>query len=203
MEYGIWISKKGTVCTLKECRHHGLEVFRYSYPNWRCHECKKQERKVSTRKIPGCATYIGIEIAEKVLQKAFKFMEKANPLAAYDFVCGKGLKVDSKCATLSLSHGQNHSFRQWAFAIRKNKIPDVFCLIALDNTSEDMAKDPKPIHVWLIPGNAIIDGRALNDRMSLSVTPTTIARLNSWRRIDMEGKIIKCCTQIKGVVESG
>lgn len=199
MEYGIWLSKYGSrnnFHTLKECRHHGLQEFFFlsnkKRPDWRCLECHRQDYKgVRTSKISGCANTIGLIIAEAILRKAFKVMVKAHPMESYDFICGQGFKVDSKCSTLHICN--NKIGQRWLFNIGRNKVPNAFCLIALDNLPEVKPEDAKPVHVWLIPGDAVIDGRVLNDRVCLAVTPRTIARLEPWRRTDMEGRIIKCC----------
>jgi hypothetical protein len=200
MEYGIWISKRGNFNTLKECRHHGLQEFGFyinkTRVNWQCLKCQRQQKKgIYTSKIAGCSNTVGLIIAENVLSKAFKIIIKAHPMEPYDFICGNNLKVDSKCATLSIHHRKQRSY--WQFNINKNKVTDVFCLIALDNLPNVRPEDAKPIHVWVISGNAIIDGRPLNDRMGLSVSPKTLARLEPWRRMDMEGRITKCCDKLK------
>jgi hypothetical protein len=201
MEYGFWLSEKENMHTLKECRHHGVQIF-YLYqsrtqPQWRCSICHSQRQKgILHGKEPGCSNYVGLHIAEKVLSKAFKVMQKAGSKEAFDFYCGHDLKIDSKCSTKCKNKSSTEGF--WFFHIRKNKVPKAFCLIALDNTPENVAEDPKPTHVWLIPGDAIINGKPLNERMSLTVSPRTIARLDSWRRTDMEGRIIKCCIKVKG-----
>lgn len=116
-----------------------------------------------------------------------------KPNDPYDFICGKGLKIDSKCSVLRSNHGNP----QWRFNIYKNKYPDMFCLIALDNTSEDIVVNPKPKYVWLLPGDTILDDRPINDRTVFSVSPTTISKLEQYRRTDMEGRIIKCCDKLK------
>lgn len=202
MKYGIWLSdnKNSTFHTLRECRNHGIEEFCFSTsrgrPIWTCLKCRRQQKKgIRTSKIPGSSNTIGLFIAEAVLNKAFKVMVKAYPKAPYDFVCGQGFKVDSKCATLAKNNGKVG--QQWSFHIRRNKVPDAFCLIALDNLPGVKPEDANPVHVWLIRGDAIIDGRLLNDRMSLGITPRTIARLEPYRRMDMEGRIIKCCSKLK------
>ena len=200
MDYGYWLSKRGNFHTLRECRHHGLQEFclssSHGRPIWNCLECKRQwYRGVRTGKIAGCSNVTGIAVAEMVLSKAFKVMKKAPYGAPFDFYCGKNLKIDSKCATLGKIHGKEG--QQWHFMIRKNKVPDAFCLIALDNLPGISPEDAKPIHVWLIRGDAIIDGRPLNERESLAVAPRTISRLEPWRRTDMEGRIIKCCNNVK------
>ena len=194
--YGIWLSPKGVFHTLKVCRHHGLAEAYLCSTSWNCLLCARQQMKgTKTGKIPGCSSFVGIEIAEKVLEKAFKVMRRAKPHESYDFYCGNNFKIDSKCSTSVSSNGKVN--QTWQFHIGKNKVPNDFCLIALDNTPENVAEDPRPIHVWLIPGNAIIDGRPLNDRITFSITPRNLKKVSAWRRTDMEGKVIKCCNKIK------
>lgn len=206
MEYGIWLynEKRNTYHTMGICRHHGLQEMRAStyirrYDNkqlfkTRCLKCAVLAvHGNTTSSIPGCATYTGIYIAEQLLSKAFNTMKKMKPNDPYDFICGKGLKIDSKCSVLRSNHGNP----QWRFNIYKNKYPDMFCLIALDNTSEDIVVNPKPKYVWLLPGDTILDDRPINDRTVFSVSPTTISKLEQYRRTDMEGRIIKCCDKLK------
>lgn len=193
---------------IRTCRHHGLTEFYFASDNrgkgqggaYKCLTCQREQNKryKEGKKIkpkPGCSIYIGIYIAEQVIQKAFDVVVKAHPMEHWDFVCGKGFTVDSKCSTFKLC-GKD-GYKRWEFYVRRNKYTEFFCCIALDNTPDDVAENPKPIYVWLIPGDAIIDGRPLNDRVSLTVGSNTIAKLESYRRTDMEGKIIKCCSHIK------
>ena len=204
MEYGIWLhsEKLNTYRTMGICRHHGLQEMRISNIinhkrielHKRCLVCERLQRYGNkTGNIPGCSNYTGIHIAENVLSKAFDVMERAHPHASYDFICGKELKIDSKCSILSKS-GKH---LQWGFHIRQNLIPDAFCLIVLDNTSKDVYIDPKVKYVWLIPSNAIINGKKLNNMWKLTILPNTINRIEKYRRTDMEGKIIKCCDKLK------
>lgn len=204
VNYGIWKTdnKSNSYHTMSICRHHGLQEFGISIGNRNGHNHITQHCLLCSRlsyvgrktgHIPGCANYTGIYIAEKVLSKAFDVMEKTHPHASYDFICGKGLKIDSKCAVLSKSGNKFY----WQFFINKNKIPDIFCLIALDNTSSDIFNDPTPKYVWLINGTDIINGQPLNEKMKLSITPNKINKFYIYRRTDMEGKIIKCCDKLK------
>jgi hypothetical protein len=197
--------RKALVST-RICRHHGETEFYWAKDNstskggWKCTICTRAatartKNKVKIKPLPGCSNYVGLYIAEQVLRKAFDVMIKAHPMEKWDFVCGQGFTVDSKCSTLRKTTGTQK--REWQFHIKKNKAPKFFCCIALDNTPENVADDPRPIHVWLIPGDAIIDGRPLNDRISLTVTPRTLERVAKYRRTDMEGKIIKCCNHLK------
>ena len=203
MEYGIWKIKnsKGmnVYRTIGICRHHGLQEMRISINTntnnskiqRHCLKCQIEYNKIGKKysNISGCPTFTGLYIAENILKKAFSIMIKAHYTDPYDFICGHGLKIDSKCSVLYNG--------RWQFNIKQNMIPDMFCLIALNNTSADVADNPSPKYVWLIPGNAIIDDIKLNNRKKLSIRPNTIQKLDKYRRTDMEGKIIKCCDKLK------
>lgn len=190
---------------MRVCRHHGLTEFycnSTNRENYKCLACKREEnrRRKEGRKpnpLPGCPNYLGIHIAEQILQKAFDKIERAHPMEHWDFICGKGFKVDCKSSTLKSSKAGCKSLG-WGFNIKRNKYPDYFCLMAFDNTPKDVAEDPEPVHIWLVPGNADIEGRPLNSRKIFWVTPGTIAKLEPYRRTNMEGKIIKCCNYLKG-----
>ena len=190
---------------MRNCRHHGLTEF-YWFSNKRgggygCLKCLKEYSKRYREglvglgphsKKPGCSQYTGLYIAETVLSKAFSVMEKAHPHAPYDFICGKGYKVDSKCSLLLPHNGKKAS--RWMFRVKRNKVPDAFCFIALQNTIDTITDSPQIAYVWLIPGDALIEGRPLNDRTAINVAPSTISKLEPFRRSDMEGKITTCCS---------
>lgn len=197
------------------CKHHGETEFYFATDNrnkgqggsYKCLQCQREKNKrhkagIKIKPDPSCSNFVGIYIAEQVLQKAFSVMKKALPMEHWDFVCGQGFTIDSKCSTLRLSGSRGHKSLGWQFHISKNKYPQYFCLIALDNTPEDVAKDPKPIYVWLVPGDALISGKLLNERVSLTISPKTINKLAAYRRTDMEGKIIKCCSKLKDLCVS-
>jgi hypothetical protein len=98
-----------------------------------------------------CSSYLGC-IAEAVLAKAFGAIERmpySNP--GYDFLCGKGFKVDAKSACLREGG--------WHFHIKQNKIADYFiCLGFLDRDSVE------PMRVWVIPGDVVRDKIGINMR---------------------------------------
>lgn len=206
-EYGIWQtdSKSGSYHTMGICRHHNLEEFRvwfreelsgnYSLQRQCLHCIRDKDNHIYHGNIPGCGNYTGIHIAEKMLSKVFSYMEKAPVGYPYDFICNKGLRVDSKCSLMKSN--LNRKSLYWSFCIRKNKKADVFCLIALDNISNNVAINPMVKYVWLVPGDALIGKRVLNDRTGLGVTVGNIEKLDKYRRVDMEGRIIKCCNSLK------
>ena len=125
--------------------------------------------------------YLGINCAEQVLSNVFKNVEKmlyGNP--GYDFICGRGYKVDSKACCRSKG-----KYNSWKFNIKKNKTADYFALLAFDNR-----EDTNPLHFWLIPGNIV------NDKTNISISESTISKWDEYKR-DVS-KIISCCNILKG-----
>jgi hypothetical protein len=131
-----------------------------------------------------CAAYLGIYIAERALSKFFDNiirMPMHNP--GYDFLCGKGFKIDCKSACISIREKHSDS---WKFMIRYNKTPDHFlCLAFQDRDSLE------PKHVWLIPGSKI------NSKNSIRITEGSFSEWTKYERpID---RVIKCCNLMKVV----
>ena len=132
------------------------------------------------RNNPDCASYLGITVAEQVLSKVFKNVERMvsnNP--GFDFICSNGYKIDVKSSTL-----HNHE-NTWAFTTNKNKIPDYFIFLAFDNR-----KDLNPKHVWLIPGNIV------NNLKTASVAKSKVQKWDEYK-IDKLDEIISCCNTLK------
>jgi hypothetical protein len=218
MEYGIWLSKarndgKQNFHTMRECRHHGLQDH-VMYPHcidsshvnpcnyWSCKVCQRSYRNgIRFSNVPGCSNYTGLYIAENVLSKAFSSMKKPDKREKYDFYCGNGFKIDSKCSVMHDAITKGIKYGQYfKFQISKNTVPDYFCLIGLDNTVDDILNGVNIKYVWLVPGTAMFSGVSLNSKISISVTVdnmNSMSRLELYRRTDMEGRIIKCCDSIK------
>jgi hypothetical protein len=92
--------------------------------------------------------YLGVYVAERALSKFFDNiirMPLTNP--GYDFLCGKGFKIDVKSACRDQ---RSKNSRIWNFQIKKNAVPDYFLCIAFDNR-----ESLTPEHVWLIPSKII------------------------------------------------
>jgi hypothetical protein len=130
-----------------------------------------------------CSDYLGVYIAERALSKFFdniKRMPVGNP--GYDFVCGKGFKIDVKSSCL---HHTSVSASNWGFDISRNTIADYFLCLAFDNR-----ESLNPMHVWLIPGNVI------NMKRQVRIANSDRG-LCSWleyeRPID---KVVACCSQM-------
>ena len=99
-----------------------------------------------------CTQYLGIHIAERLLSNVFiNVVRMPFHNHGYDFVCGKGFKVDVKSSCIG-----THYLKQpnWHFSISKNIIADYFALLALDNR-----QSLNPMHLWIVPGNVINNKR--------------------------------------------
>lgn len=125
-----------------------------------------------------CAAWLGIR-AEIILANLFKKVKKmtySNP--GFDFLCGKGYKIDVKCSCLTVK------YKAWKFNINHNKIADFFLCLALNNRD-----DLDPFHIWLIPGDVI------NQFSGLTISEST---LDKWSEYEQSlDKVIQCCDMMK------
>lgn len=130
----------------------------------------------------GSPLYLGVYVAERVLAKVFKNVKRAhmqNP--GYDFICGKGFKIDVKSACLS-----KKDYPSWNFRIRQNKIADYFLLLAFDNREE-----LNPQHLWLF------ENKNLNNRKTFSIYKSNVAILK-WKEYELPlDKVEYCCNILK------
>ena len=155
-----------------------------------CKECSNVRSRQSTikserrkgvqpfNKNKRCGLYLGVHIVEGLLSQVFKNVERMpilNP--GYDFVCNHGKKIDVKS---SCQHGGGG----WSFGIRKNTTADYFLCLAFDNR-----EDLNPMHIWLIPGNAI------NHLTSASISKSTINKWDEYR-LDLL-KTSECCDTLR------
>jgi hypothetical protein len=136
-------------------------------------------------------TFLGVYVAERVLSNVFKNVVKmkyGNP--GYDFVCGKGYKIDVKSACLIQRHGRRKEdiYHAWSFTINKNQVADYFLCIAFDDR-----ESLNPAHVWLFPGHLI------NKKYNIQIANSSrwIARWSDYEH-PIE-KVIECCNHIKHV----
>ncbi len=135
-----------------------------------------------------CASYLGVHVAERVLAGLFDHVERMpvnNP--AFDFICGKGFKIDVKSSCLIGGFRRNP---RWQFDIRRNAVPDYFLCLAFDNR-----ESLTPMHVWLIPGKEINHLQAL----SFSSHPNAIVK---WAKHEKSiDRVVAGCNAIRGVAE--
>jgi hypothetical protein len=129
-----------------------------------------------------CASYLGVYIAENALKNMFDHMEHApNNTPGYDFLCGKGFKIDAKSSVL-FQHGNG----RWSFSINRNAIADYFLCVGFDNR-----KLLNPLHIWLIPG------RIVNKKKNVTISMTNIKK---WDAYEMSpDKMVLVKEAIKGV----
>lgn len=114
-----------------------------------------------------CASYLGIYIAETAMRNVFDTMERMpNNTPGYDYLCGKGFKIDVKSSILF-----NHGNGRWSFAINRNMIADYFLCLAFDNR-----ENLQPLHVWLVPAEQI------NKKKNITISLTNI---DKWSEYEM------------------
>lgn len=117
--------------------------------------------------------YLGVYVAERALSGLFDHVERmpfGNP--KFDFICGKGFKIDCKSACTQYSKRYD-SPGQWHFNVNRNTIADYFLCLAFNNRE---ALEPQ--HVWLIPGHAIND----HVGFGISNTPRSLAKWSKYER---------------------
>ena len=131
----------------------------------------------------GCAIFLGIHVAERVLSKVFKNVEiqpHGNP--GFDFICNKGMKIDVKSSCIRINKNINY----WNFHIDKNKIADYFLCLAFDNRN-----DLNPLHMWLLPADKF------NNKTGAGIL---VNKINKWDKCALDiNKVSVCCDVIKGV----
>ena len=152
----------------------------------KCRSCRSiSEGHTPLRYAKNSASYLGVYIAERALSRFFDNIQRM-PICnrGFDFICGKGYKIDVKSSCRRIRNGRNDS---WLFHIGKNTIADYFLCLAFDN--RDMLN---PEHVWLIPSSEV------NSNITLSIfeNPTSLAKYNRFER-DLE-KVNICCNEMVG-----
>ena len=163
--------KKGDyIC--KKCNKEKNRLYREANPE------KAKAGQLSMSENKECAAYLGVYVNERLLKHLFNDVE-VMPYGnkGYDFVCGKGYKVDGKSSCLRKDGC-------WAFYINQNTTSDYFLLVAYDNR-----KDLNPLHIWLIPGHV------LNNLTCTSISEST---LEKWAEYEKPiNEVISCCNTIK------
>lgn len=128
-------------------------------------------------------SFLGVHIAERVLSKIFEHVNRmpyGNP--GFDFVCGKGFKIDVKSSCLNICTDR----RLWDFSIKRNDIADYFLFLAFDNRH-----NLTPMHVWLIPGSNI------NQKIKVSITNSKKS-LCKWSEYERPlDRVIACCDAMR------
>ena len=134
-------------------RHSGMKDGRKN----ECRECcRKNNRRLEIEKghVPYtdskcCSWYLGVHIAETILESVFKTAERMpHNNKGFDFICGKGYKVDVKSSCLC-SHPET-KIKHWVFTVDRNIIADYFAFVAIDNRDS-----LKLMHLWIVPGDLV------------------------------------------------
>lgn len=132
-----------------------------------------------------CANYLGVYIAERVLSKFFDRIERMpvnNP--GYDFICGKGFKIDAKSACIH--HASKWKVPRWCFHIYRNVIADYFLCLAFDDR-----ESLEPQHVWLIPGKIV-------NHLSGFAIPSSEYGIEKWKQYERSLEpVFKCCEKVR------
>ena len=128
-----------------------------------------------------CPNYLGVTVAERVLSKVFKNVERMpNNNPGYDFICNKGYKIDVKSST------KIKNKNKWTFKINHNRIADYFICMAFDDR-----KNLNPLHIWLIPSKEI------NHLETLTISESKVDKWNKYELFDKLNKVIICCNMMK------
>lgn len=167
----------------------------------KCKSCnliwQKEWKHRTGRQIPMsenkmCSSYLGVYIAEKLLSAVFKTVERmpyANP--GFDFVCGKGYKIDVKCAVAR--HGKDTYCNRWQFPINNNRIPDFFALVGIDNRAS-----LQPQHFWIIPQSVAND--TIVGRLAINIGSGQKS-LTRWKQYENPiDRVIEECNLLKVVI---
>lgn len=165
-------------------RYSGVDVYCRICKNIRYKNYRKNGTQYQNSKT--CAQYFGVCIAEKLLEKTFKTAKKA-PMGnkGYDFICGKGYKVDSKSSIFKKCSGNAKKENGWVFQINRNKTAEYFACFAFDNR-----QSLTPLHFWLIPGKDV------NHITKIAISLST---LHKWEKYEQPlDKIEMACSTMKG-----
>jgi hypothetical protein len=122
----------------------------------------------------------------------------------YDYLCCKGLKLKhiSSCIREDKSHIQKltgEKLPYFAYAIRRNKIPDQFVLSAWDNR-----ESLKPLFVWIIKGKEMFQTQISNkpfwerDTFTIYFNSKGINKMKKYEVTDKLEKLKEVCRLSKG-----
>ena len=131
---------------------------------------------------PKCALYLGVHVAERVLVDEFKELERMpNNNPGYDYICGKGFKIDVKSASGRILAMKN-DYLSWVYNIKGNHRADYFLCLAFGSR-----QDLNPVHLWLIPAKLV------NSKMMLTIRGSQ-EDLTKWSAYErpLDGVIARC-----------
>ena len=170
---------------------------RSEHLRYACKSCSKDAQKNWNYKTgrhlhmednPSCPIYLGVHVAERLLSNIFpSVVRMPHGNIGYDFVCGKGYKIDVKSSCVSL---HSRKYPCWTYKPNRNKIADYFACLAFDNRGS-----LNPIHFWLFPGNA------LSMKTTLTIMETRTAK---WLQYEKPiSQIVDGCNTMRSVDKQG
>lgn len=147
-----------------------------------CRSCynKKQHRPTKKSSDPKRNTtqFLGIHVAENLLSRVFKDVQRMPYHHPFDVICNHGKMIDIKSSST-----YNWGCDGWIFTIDGNKIPDYFLCIAFDNID-----DLNPLHLWMIPSKTI-------NKSKLHISEST---LHKWSQYELAlDRVNECCDIMK------
>lgn len=135
----------------------------------------------------GCASFLGVYVAERVLGGYFDNLVRMPYCnVGYDYVCGKGFKIDVKSSCLHKDEIRKSG--RWEFGIHRNQMADYFLCLAFDNR-----ESLNPMHVWLFPRH-VGGGKHL---IAIGNTARSIKKYKAFER-PVENVLIACETMRGG-----
>lgn len=176
--WGEWNAKFG-IYVCKKCVNKRVNAYNHTHG-----------KTIPMSQNTACSSFLGVHIAEGLLNKFFKNEVKrmAYGNRGYDFICGKGYKVDvkSSCIHKHRNTGKKTIYSKWGFSIRKNKVADYFLCIAFDNRESLCV-----LHAWMIPGKDV------NDKNGIAISTKNV---NRWKHYEIDSSLInECCITLKSV----
>ena len=129
-----------------------------------------------------CSSYLGVYVAEEVLSRMFKnVVRMPYGHSGYDFICNKGMKIDSKA---SVMHHEHNSLGRWGFETKHNTLADYFIFIAFDDRDQLM-----PLHIWMIPSENF---------KNIEKASISISTLDKWDEYRLPiDDVVKCCDTMR------
>lgn len=151
--------------TFKEYRDKCAQNIGYKdFNEWQREWRYKTGRQTPAEDSPECSLYFGIYIAENYIIRTFDNpikMPPGNP--GFDWICNKGLKIESKARCLRLDRNQ------FTFTIDWNNIADWFIFSGWNNR-----ESLKPLFILAFHKNDIVRGKQFWKRDSLTITNTSV-----------------------------
>ena len=172
-------SKDGKRSICKECNKEKCKDYYYHGGG------REKQGWKSMYKNKSSPQFIGIVVAERLIKHLFNDFEMMPPnFPGYDAVCNKGKKINIKASTAHMQQNKNSVTSTWLFAIRKNKVPDFYLLMAFDDTI-----DLNPLNVWLVRGSEI------NNQTGVRISSSTIHKWDKWKMDLNDARM--CCDLMK------